>query len=242
MDEQQKNLQAENGNTALPEPKKCDDGGRSSTAEEPTKNATNKGTSRERDADPDETNEMKNDDTYFGACPVCHGTDGYLNIGANHWFMCKQHKTKWCIGANLFSSAMDETPEQQAQEQESSGFDSFEVVEPFYPPPQPTKEGSADELLTGGTMNAKQFKRCLDDLLRSFGGYEREEGLPPAPDGRHHLDLGHENFVALLTSLRWSMQNIADFDGTEEPNNESSSASKFENDSHKAGEESRKRA
>ncbi len=73
-------------------------------------------------------------------------------------------------------------------------------------------------------MNAKQFKRCLDDLLRSFGGYEREEGLPPAPDGRHHLDIGHENFVALLASLRWSMQNIADFDGTEEPNNESSSA------------------
>jgi hypothetical protein len=136
---EQKNLQAENDNTELSEPTKCDGGGGSTTAEEPTKNATNKGTSRERDTDPDETNEMKNDNTYFGSCPVCHGNDGYLNVGNDHWFICVTHKKKWCIGANLFSSAMDETPEEQRQEQESLGFDSFEVVEPFYPPPQPTR-------------------------------------------------------------------------------------------------------
>jgi hypothetical protein len=71
---------------------------------------------------------------YFGACPVCRRTDGYVNVGNDHWFICTQHKTKWCIGANLFSSAMDETPEQQRQEQETLGFDSFAVVEPFHPP------------------------------------------------------------------------------------------------------------
>ena len=83
----------------------------------------------------------------------------------------------------------------------------------------------------GKTMNAKQFKRCLDDLLRTFGGYERAEGsLPPGPDGRHHLDVSREDFVALLTSLRWSMQNIADFDRTEELNNDSSIANKHGDD------------
>jgi hypothetical protein len=46
----------------------------------------------------------------FGACPVCHRDDGYINVGADHWFVCLTHKKKWCAGANLFSSAMEETP------------------------------------------------------------------------------------------------------------------------------------
>ena len=42
-------------------------------------------------------------DGYFGNCPVCGKTDGYLNISCNHWFVCHQHKTKWFAGSNLFS-------------------------------------------------------------------------------------------------------------------------------------------
>ena len=40
---------------------------------------------------------------YFGNCPVCGQTDGYLNISCNHWFVCHEHKSKWFVGSNLFS-------------------------------------------------------------------------------------------------------------------------------------------
>jgi hypothetical protein len=67
----------------------------------------------------------------FGVCPICHTTDGYLNVGNNHWFLCHTHKTKWAVGANLFSSCMDETPEQQRAEQEQIGFAQYRDVEPY---------------------------------------------------------------------------------------------------------------
>ncbi len=44
----------------------------------------------------------------FGGCPHCGETDGYLNDGSDHWFICHQHKTKWCAGSNLFSGWRDE--------------------------------------------------------------------------------------------------------------------------------------
>ena len=46
----------------------------------------------------------------FGACPRCGRNDGYLNVGRSHWFVCHEHKLKWWVGANLFSSWKQETP------------------------------------------------------------------------------------------------------------------------------------
>lgn len=46
---------------------------------------------------------------HCGGCPVCGKNDGYLNLGAQHWFICRTHKTKWCIGENLFDSWMTQT-------------------------------------------------------------------------------------------------------------------------------------
>ncbi len=71
-------------------------------------------------------------DERFGTCPVCHTNAGYLNLGNDHWFVCNEHKTKWVVGANLFSSSMDETEEQQKAEQEEIGFADYKVVEPHY--------------------------------------------------------------------------------------------------------------
>jgi hypothetical protein len=62
------------------------------------------------------------------------------------------------------------------------------------------------------SLNKEQFEQCLDDLLRSFAAYEHEQGLPPAPDGRHHININHTNYIALLTARRWAMQNVADFE------------------------------
>ena len=47
-------------------------------------------------------------DHYFGGCPECGDTDGYMNVGGNHWFICNKHRTKWPAGYNLFSGWRDE--------------------------------------------------------------------------------------------------------------------------------------
>ena len=67
-------------------------------------------------------------DEYFGGCPECGKTDGYVNIGRNHWFVCDQHKTKWCAGSNLFSSWKDETEEEQRRLFEPVA--DYQIVEP----------------------------------------------------------------------------------------------------------------
>lgn len=78
----------------------------------------------------------------FGICPECDGHDGYFNIGANHWFACHTHKTKWKIGENLFSSWKDKTEEQWRTNAET--LSSYEEVEPDMPQvanePSPTND------------------------------------------------------------------------------------------------------
>lgn len=71
-------------------------------------------------------------DNYFGGCPKCGKTDGYINIGRSHWFSCEKHKTKWCIGSNLFSSWKDETEEEQRAIFDKLGFGNFKEVEPIH--------------------------------------------------------------------------------------------------------------
>lgn len=77
----------------------------------------------------------------FGVCPTCHRTVGYLNVGNDHWFLCHTHKTKLAVGANLFSSSIDEKPEQQREEQEKIGFDCYEKVKPHYDTTGADEEG-----------------------------------------------------------------------------------------------------
>jgi hypothetical protein len=71
---------------------------------------------------------------YFGWCPHCRNNDGYVNAGSNHWFVCNEHKTRWCTGSNLFSSWKEETAEQQRKIWEEGGFYGYAVVHPVYPP------------------------------------------------------------------------------------------------------------
>ena len=44
-----------------------------------------------------------------GACPDCGRSDGFLNLGKEHWFICREHKNKWLGGYNLFESWKDQT-------------------------------------------------------------------------------------------------------------------------------------
>lgn len=78
---------------------------------------------------------MDTNDFYFGVCPVCHKTDGYANAGSSHRFYCKEHKTSWHVGANLFSSWKHETEEEQRKIWDEIGLDGFEDVVPYNGPP-----------------------------------------------------------------------------------------------------------
>jgi hypothetical protein len=68
----------------------------------------------------------RNSEHYFGGCPECGDTDGYTNVGRSHWFFCKQHKTTWCAGANLFSDWREETEAEQREQFDAIGLAQFE--------------------------------------------------------------------------------------------------------------------
>ncbi len=111
---------------------------------------------------------------HFGVCPICHRTDGYLNVRNDHWFVCNEHKTKWVIGANLFSSCMDETPEQQRAEQEGIGFASYEKVKPYYGTDAPWPDDEE------GGMSLEELLHSLDSDVESV---ERGDLSIKRPEG-----------------------------------------------------------
>ena len=52
---------------------------------------------------------MKKEIPYFGGCPKCFGTDGCLNIGRDHWFICREHRVKWHVRSIWFSDWREKT-------------------------------------------------------------------------------------------------------------------------------------
>jgi hypothetical protein len=84
-------------------------------------------------------------DDYFGGCPQCGRSDGYTNVGKSHWFFCREHKAKWCIGSNLFSSWQDETEEEQRRAYVRIGLGDFTEVEPLPCTDPRFKQSATDE-------------------------------------------------------------------------------------------------
>jgi hypothetical protein len=76
----------------------------------------------------------KQADGYFGLCPHCRNTDGYINISKNRWFICAEHKMMWFVGINLFSSWKDQTGDEQRRIYSEFGIGDFVEVEPYIPP------------------------------------------------------------------------------------------------------------
>jgi hypothetical protein len=74
---------------------------------------------------------IENRGNYFGGCPRCGRTDGYINVGRSHWFVCDEHRTKWCAGYNIFSSWRQETEEEQRKIYYDRGVDKYEEVTPL---------------------------------------------------------------------------------------------------------------
>ena len=76
---------------------------------------------------------------YWGVCPLCHRTDGYINIGKGHWYYCREHKNRWFIGSNLFSTWRDQSDEEQRRIYDELDFGSFKDVDEFCPGAPPEK-------------------------------------------------------------------------------------------------------
>lgn len=68
-------------------------------------------------------------DDDWGLCPTCGKTDGYINVGRGHWFYCQEHKKKWFVGSNLFSSWKDETEDEQRASYAELGFGSYDRID-----------------------------------------------------------------------------------------------------------------
>ncbi|MGA2499494.1 MAG: hypothetical protein ABSH20_17270, partial [Tepidisphaeraceae bacterium] len=64
-------------------------------------------------------------------CPTCGKNDTYLNLGRSHWFVCHQHRVRWCGGENLFSTWRYETEADWQENFEIIG--DYAEVKPVYP-------------------------------------------------------------------------------------------------------------
>ena len=66
---------------------------------------------------------------HFGVCPYCHTNDGFFNVEAGHWFVCHDHKIKWCVDPKLFDSWKGEI-----EEEHKGIFDigSYQNVVPYH--------------------------------------------------------------------------------------------------------------
>ena len=53
-----------------------------------------------------------------------------MNVGPNHWFYCAEHKTKWCIGSNLFFCWKEET--EADWKRNEYRLAEYMTVEPIY--------------------------------------------------------------------------------------------------------------
>ncbi len=72
-----------------------------------------------------------NERDYFGDCPECGCNDGYLNIYKANWMVCHEHKKRWLVGEDLFSSWRFET--EKDWEENFERIKDYEEVEPLLP-------------------------------------------------------------------------------------------------------------
>ncbi len=74
-------------------------------------------------------------DEYFGGCPHCGKTDGYITLNDDeHWFVCERHSARWYVGSGLFS--VSDEPMTQAELAKQYRAISFRIFEPIFAQPE----------------------------------------------------------------------------------------------------------
>jgi hypothetical protein len=72
-------------------------------------------------------------------CPHCGTTDGYLNVGSEHWGVCDRDGTRWRIGADRYADWRGETPADW--DLNRTYLQGYRVVEPRWIRPEDAPEG-----------------------------------------------------------------------------------------------------
>jgi hypothetical protein len=117
-----------------------------------------------------ERRNMASDD-HFGVCPVCGKHDGYVNVGRSHWFVCNEHKVKWCFGANVFSSWREQSEEEQRRIYDARGIGSYRDVSGYkYAAGQAALQAkaTADELANEAHRRGASATEIENEWLRRF--------------------------------------------------------------------------
>lgn len=71
---------------------------------------------------------------YFGWCPTVHRGHRYRKVGKLHIFSYREHRTRWIVGENLFSTRRFESYGEQEAEYRNTGFGESTEVAPGLSP------------------------------------------------------------------------------------------------------------
>ena len=71
-------------------------------------------------------------DDHLGLCPHCKRAPLILNVNRNHYGTCEQHKVKWLVGSNLFSSWREQSERDWARN--AAVLSVYRKVDPFFWP------------------------------------------------------------------------------------------------------------
>ncbi len=86
---------------------------------------------------------------HFGDCPKCQKNDGHINVGRDHWFVCRRHRVKWKAGHDIFPDWQHETL--QVWRRNEKLLDLFMEVEPL----QTWKSSVLEEIFAASREQAK---------------------------------------------------------------------------------------
>jgi hypothetical protein len=67
----------------------------------------------------------------FGVCPLCGNCDECVNLGDYHWYVCRRHQFRWCVGHNCIVPEVYENEESYQENWER--IRKYRVVEPLRP-------------------------------------------------------------------------------------------------------------
>src|SRR4051812_12734633 len=100
---------------------------------------------------------------YWGGCPTCGGNDGCMTDSArDHWYYCRAHKAKWCVGGNLFS--LNGFSPQYFLENDYR-LRHYEVVKPLTGPregPDAKEEFLANRKAAGQLIDPERCDICVE--------------------------------------------------------------------------------
>ena len=124
---------------------------------------------------------------YYGSCPTCGQTDGYLNIPGGHVFVCDAHKTFWLVGSGLFT--VEETDaELQANLVKIDGYTEVE--------PLPFVEAIEDEAKSVAVLMEQGYIHRIIVSDHLSDGWELV-AWQDLPIGRWYVDAHNKRLIRL---------------------------------------------